>query len=149
MMSRHARDGRLDLILLRLARREPVRSVPEAFLSEAGLSGDHAPAGKRAVTLVQAEHLQVIAALLGRDGVDPADLRRNLIVSGINLSSLRKSEIAIGSALLAIEGPCPPCSRMEETFGPGGYNAVRNHGGFYASVVTPGVIRTGELVRPA
>jgi hypothetical protein len=36
-----------------------------------GLDGDHAPEGKRAVTLIQAEHLPVVAALAGRD-VTPA-----------------------------------------------------------------------------
>jgi MOSC domain-containing protein YiiM len=38
---------------------------------KAGLDGDHGRPGKRAVTLIQAEHLPVIAALAGLDRVDP------------------------------------------------------------------------------
>ena len=39
-------------------------------------------------------------------------------------------------------------SRMEETLGQGGYSAVRHHGGWCASVVTPGEIALGDAVAP-
>ena len=145
MMGRHARAGRLDWIGLRDARRSPVLSVNTVSVADDGLANDHGRAGKRAVTLIQAEHLPVIAALTGRD-VAAADLRRNLVVSGINLAALRKGQVRIGDVVLTIEGPCPPCSRMEETLGPGGYNAVRGHGGWYASVTTGGTLRVGDAV---
>ena len=145
MMGRHARAGRLDWIGLRGERRAPVESVESADVVDDGLAGDHGRPGKRAVTLIQAEHLPVIAALTGRD-VAPEDLRRNLLVSGINLAALRKGQVRIGAVVLTIEGPCPPCSRMEETLGPGGYNAVRGHGGWYASVATGGTLRVGDPV---
>ena len=145
MMGRHARAGRLDWIGLRDARRSPVSSVATVAVADDGLAGDHGRAGKRAVTLIQAEHLPVIAALTGRD-VAAADLRRNLVISGINLAALRKGLVRIGDVVLTIEGPCPPCSRMEETLGPGGYNAVRGHGGWYASVTAGGTLRVGDAV---
>ena len=148
MMARHARAGRLEWIGIRAERRADVLAVEDAAVAEDGLAGDHARAGKRAVTLIQSEHLPVIAALAGVD-VGPAALRRNLVVSGINLAALRKGQVRIGEIVLLIEGPCPPCSRMEDTLGPGGYNAVRGHGGWYASVVTPGRIALGCAVTAA
>ena len=149
MMARHARAGRVAWIGLRAARRAPPVAVESVRIGESGLDGDHAPAGKRAVTLIQAEHLAVIAALLGREEVRPEDLRRNIVVSGLNLAALRKRDCRIGEAVLHVMGPCPPCSRMEETFGPGGYSAVRGHGGWYAQVVSPGTVSLGAAVTPA
>ncbi|MEL6840444.1 MAG: MOSC domain-containing protein [Pseudomonadota bacterium] len=148
MMARHAVPGRLDWIGLRAARHAPIDVVAKAELTDAGLIGDHGRAGKRAVTLIQAEHLAVIAALSGHDHIRPAQLRRNLVISGLNLLAIRKGLITIGSATLEIHGPCPPCSRMEKELGPGGYNAMRGHGGWYASVAAPGVITLGDTVSP-
>ena len=142
LTARHAQDGRIDWIGLRPERRAPIVSVTEAEVTVAGLTGDRARKGKRAVTLIQAEHLPVIAALTGRDVV-PESLRRNLVVSGINLNAFRGKRLAIGSVVLEITGPCAPCSRMEEALGPGGYNAMRGHGGWCAAVVEVGTIAPG------
>lgn len=149
MMARHARDGRVAWIGLRPERLGAVVSVDSADVTESGLKGDHGRAGKRAVTLIQAEHLPVIAALLERAEVPPDLLRRNILVSGINLLALRHRDVRIGDAVLHVEGPCPPCSRMEEMLGPGGYSAVRGHGGVYARVVSGGRISLGDTVRLA
>ena len=74
-------------------------------------------------------------------------LRRNLVVSGINLLALKNARLQVGAAVLEVVGPCQPCSRMEETIGPGGYAAMRGHGGMTARVVATGVIQQGDVVR--
>ncbi|SFH39775.1 MOSC domain-containing protein [Palleronia marisminoris] len=148
MMARHAQAGRVTWIGLRPARRAGMQPVAAAEIGAAGLEGDHGRPGKRAVTLIQAEHLPVIAGMLGRDAVAPEDLRRNLIVAGINLGALRGVEIRVGGARLLIETLCAPCSRMEETFGHGGYNAVRGHGGWCARVLEGGRVALGDGVVP-
>lgn len=144
------RTGTVEWIGVRPARREPVVIVDTVEAREGrGLTGDRFRGGassKRQVTLIQAEHLPVIARLLGRDRVDPALLRRNIVVSGINLLALNGARFAIGGVLMEGAGPCHPCSRMEETFGAGGYNAVRGHGGITARVLSSGVIHVGDPV---
>ncbi|MEO1611142.1 MAG: MOSC domain-containing protein [Pseudomonadota bacterium] len=150
LLTRHAQVGRVKWIGLRPARKAPLTTMDAAEIDESGLVGDRHPSpGKRAVTLIQAEHLPVVAALIGVEAVDPADLRRNIVVSGINLTALRKAAIRIGSATLRITGPCAPCSRMERTLGHGGYNAMRGHGGWCAEVVAPGRIALGDAVAPS
>jgi MOSC domain-containing protein YiiM len=81
------------------------------------------------------------------DQVDPGGLRRNLVVSGINLLALKNAQLQVGAALLEIVDPCQPCSRMDEPMGPGGYAAMRGHGGMTARVITTGSIGVGDAVK--
>lgn len=146
-MQNHARAGRLDWIGLRPARKADLIMPESVEVTESGLVGDRHPSpGKRAVTLIQAEHLPVITALSEKSDVTPEMLRRNLMVSGINLSALRNQMLQIGEVSLKITSPCAPCSRMEVILGHGGYNAMRGHGGWCAEVITPGHIRIGDPV---
>ena len=148
LMARHHRDGRVVWLGLRPARRAPVEAVARAEVEASGLRGDRHPSpGKRAVTLLQAEHLPVISALCGVEAT-PERLRRNVVVAGLNLAALKGRAVALGGARLRITGPCAPCSRMEETLGPGGYSAVRHHGGWCAEVLEPGAVALGDAVRP-
>ncbi|PLR28429.1 MOSC domain-containing protein [Caulobacter zeae] len=145
------RPGRLVWIGLRPARRAALVSVERAQITvEAGLVGDHytgRPGGPRQVTLIQAEDLAAIAGFLGRDDpVSPFDLRRNLVVTGINLLGLSDKRFRIGCALLEATGGCHPCSRMNEILGEGGYNAVRGRGGLTARVIEGGEIVVGDAV---
>lgn len=118
---------------------------------EMGLEGDRyqSRSGQRHVTILQAEHLAVIASCLGPESVTPEMLRRNLLVTGINLLALKNKVIVVGSVKFKVTGLCHPCSRMEETLGAGGYNAVRGHGGITARVLTHGRIVIGDPVHLA
>lgn len=158
LRSRFDREGRVRWLGLRPARQQPVVVRQEVMtLAGAGLEGDHygGGSGKRGITLIQLEHLAVIGALLEQGAVDPARLRRNIVIEGINLLALRGCYIRVGQALLEVTGPCAPCSRMETELGQGGYNAMRGHGGVTARVIEGGRIRQGDsavfagLVLPA
>lgn len=143
------RPGRVEWLGVRPERREPVVVVDSVEVTEKkGILGDHYSGqnGNRHVTLIQAEHLPVVAELTGRDSLDPALLRRNIVVSGVNLLAIKDHQIQIGEVILEITGQCHPCSKMETALGPGGYNAMRGHGGMTAKVVHDGVIRVGDDV---
>ena len=145
------RDGRLEWIGLRREPRGAVVAVTQAeAVTQRGLTGDHRSrrAGSaRQVTLIQREHLDVMAMLLGRENIAPELLRRNLAISGINVLALKDQVFSIGDVILEGTGPCEPCSRMEANLGEGGYNAMRGHGGITARILAGGVLRVGEVVK--
>ncbi|WP_284163190.1 MOSC domain-containing protein [Frigidibacter sp. SD6-1] len=143
-----AGPGRVVWIGLRPARRAAMAAVEAADIGPEGLAGDHARPGRRALTLLQAEHLPVIAALAQRGEVAPETLRRNLLISGLNLSALNGQLVRVGAALIRLTGPCAPCSRMEEALGRGGYTAMRGHGGWCAEVIAPCRVARGDVVVP-
>jgi MOSC domain-containing protein YiiM len=141
------RQGVVQWIGLRPQRRAPMQSLNAIELSkETGILGDRyaRAGGKRQVTLLQYEHLAVIASLLGTDEVAPAMLRRNLAIKGINLLALKGHRFTLGTATLEFTGLCHPCSQMEQIFGAGGYNALRGHGGITARVVADGRVALGD-----
>lgn len=146
--------GRLEWIGVRPERMSELRSVDKVYaVAERGLEGDHKVTGragsKRQVTLIQHEHLVAVAGLLHRQQVPPALVRRNLVVSGINLLALKGKRFTVGEVLLEFSGPCEPCSRMEYNLGPGGFNAMRGHGGITAKVIEGGTISVGDSVKIA
>lgn len=149
LMEALPQTGRIEWIGLRPARDEPVVVVERVEASvDSGLAGDRysKTGGKRQVTLIQAEHLQAIASMLGFDRVEPAVVRRNLVVRGINLLALKGRRFRVGNAILEYTGLCHPCSKMERELGPGGYNAMRGHGGITARIVESGEISVGGQV---
>jgi MOSC domain-containing protein YiiM len=157
------RAGRLEAIVLRPARGVPARRVEGTLaIAACGVDGDRgalrasrAPGGgARQVALIQAEHLPAISALVGLDAVEPEALRRNLLVSGINRVAARTLftdvplRLRLGDAVvLEVTGPAEPCSKMEVALGPGGYGAMRGHGGVTARVLEGGALRVGDAVR--
>jgi MOSC domain-containing protein YiiM len=148
LMNAPLRPGTVEWIGVRPNRRAPM-SVQEAVILDPGqgVIGDRydGKSGNRHVTLISREHLAAIAAFLGQE-VRSEQLRRNIVTSGINLLALKDKRFRLGEAMLEMTGECHPCSRMEETFGPGGYNAVRGHGGITARVLEGGEVRVGDTL---
>ena len=151
LMATPVRTGAVVWIGLRPSRRVAMEVVDSAELvAGLGLTGDHygRPDGVRQVTLVGIEDLASIASFMGETAIAPDTLRRNIVTRGINLLALKDRRFRIGEAILETTGECHPCSRMEETLGQGGYNAVRGQGGITARVIQGGEIRVGDPVEP-
>ena len=144
------RTGVIEWIGLRQFRLSPITLVNTAeLLVGHGLAGDKAGQGnasKRQVTLIQAEYIPVIESFMGLPSISPKELRRNIVISGINLNILQGYRLLINQAVIEITGKCAPCAKMEQALGKGGYNAMRNHGGMTAVVIKGGVIRIGDSV---
>ncbi|MBL8523477.1 MAG: MOSC domain-containing protein [Betaproteobacteria bacterium] len=152
LMSTFPFEGRVVWIGVRPATREPMRVMERVeAIAGRGLAGDRTamksrPGNARQVTLIQAEHLDAVARLLRRGVVDPSLARRNIVIGGVNLLSLKGHRFQLGGALLEMTGECHPCSLMELQMGEGGYNAMRGHGGINARVIEGGPIAVGDIL---
>lgn len=142
--------GKVEWLGIRPKHKAAVERVTKVEVSlEQGLDGDHysKAGGNRQVTLIQAEHIDTVAKILQLGTIDPALLRRNIVVSGINLLAFADRTFQIGEVILKMTGSCHPCSRMEEHLLPGAYNAMRGHGGITAKVIQGGTIHIGDPVQ--
>lgn len=153
-LDRFARDlspGTLSWIGVRTQRRGEVMSVQQVrAIAGRGLSGDHrmekTPGSARQVTIISEEFIAQIAHFSGREAIDPALLRRNLVVRGLNLNALRHQRFQIGEALFEATALCHPCSRMETALGKGGVAAMIGHGGLCARILSSGLIAVNDAV---
>jgi MOSC domain-containing protein YiiM len=144
------RPGVITWIGIRIKAHEPMVVLSETFANIGGLANDRAnkgnPESKRQVTVIQFEHLAAAASFLGVEKIDPALVRRNIVVKGINLNALKSRQFRLGDAVLEMTGFCYPCERMEQNLGKGGYNAMRGHGGITCRVIKEGKISIGDTV---
>lgn len=152
LTSQFAQAGRVELITIRPERRGTPLMLDEVIaVEQIGLEGDHYASknGKRQVTLIAQEHLNAAASMLGKDNIDPLLTRRNIVISGVNLVALKGKQFQLGEAVLEYTGECHPCSRMEENFGMGGYNAMRGHGGITCKILKTGRVALGDSLKVA
>ena len=146
------RTGTVQWIGVRPRRREPLQSLPRVqAVADLGLEGDHrmfrTPGSGRQVTLISREFMAQIAAHLREAHLDPARLRRNIVVSGLNLNALRRQRFWVSEALLEATQLCHPCARVEAELGPGGVIAMFGYGGLCAKIIQSGEIECGAAVR--
>ena len=149
LMQQYCQAGFVVAISVRPERLKPVELVDSVLaLENKGLQGDRSKGGNRQVTFIQKEHIAAVASFLGKPALDFTLTRRNILVEGINLVSLKGKQFEIGGAVFEYSGECHPCSRMEEALGMGGYNAMRGHGGITAKVIKEGEIKVGSPLCP-
>lgn len=150
-LRREVAPGKLEWIGLRSERRGVINIVERAeALVGLGLDGDHrclkTPGSARQVTIISREYIHQVAQQLGMDFIDPVLLRRNLVISGMNMNLLRFQRLQIGDVILETSALCDPCSRMNENLGKGGAAAMFGYGGLCAKIIQGGHIAVGDVV---
>ena len=75
-------------------------------------------------------------------------LRRNVIVSGVNLNSLIGEEFQLQGLRFLGTAHCRPCYWLDQAFAPGAEAWLKGNGGLRAQILTSGTLRVGaaELV---
>jgi MOSC domain-containing protein YiiM len=130
----------------------PKRPVPEAHAGVSGLEGDACAhpdihgGPEKALLIITTGSLQELRGM----GYDLAfgSLGENLTVDGLDACRLASGQrYRAGGALLELTRRRKPC-RTLTVYGPGIERVVGDalRGGYYARVLRPGVIRTGDII---
>ncbi len=142
----------------------PKRPVPEGQITPLGLAGDlhahpHVHGGPRKAILIIAA--EVVDSLIARGyPLFYGALGENLTTRGLTIGDIRiGDQIRAGGAVLEITQPRGPCIQLD-IYGEGLQDEIydarvkaRDHtsprwgmSGFYASVLSPGPVATGDII---
>lgn len=152
------RHGHVELLALAAAAEAPMTVVAEAVARAGrGLRGDRyfdargtfsdPHASGNDITLVEGEVLDALALPSG--AIAPEAARRNVVTRGIDLNALVGARFAIGEVHCIGRRLCEPCAHLQRLTVPGTLRALVHRGGLRADVLTDGVIRRGDAVRPS
>lgn len=133
-----------------------LQPVPEANVTEQGITGDRYAAGGgkfsaeggpgRAVTLVEIEALEALAREEGVE-LEPGSLRRNVVTRDVPLNHLVGREFSVGDIVLRGVRLCEPCAYLAKLTDSSVSRALLHRAGLRADVVREGIIRKGDSIR--
>jgi MOSC domain-containing protein YiiM len=100
------------------------------------------------VTVLDAAAIDDVADDLGLPRtLDPGAARRNIVLRGVNVDTLRGATFSLDSGDGAVEflvhRPANPCAWMDVMLAPGAHRAMRGRGGMRCEPLTDGVLRLG------
>ena len=111
--------------------------------------------GGREVTLIEVEAVEaLLEGIRNAEGdrlgiaLSPADTRRNIATSGVPLNHLVGRDFWVGPVLMRGTRLCEPCKHLEDLTRRGVLSGLIHRGGLRAQILTAGVIRAGDVVRP-
>ena len=99
---------------------------------------------KGQITFFSFEVFERLLEHFDRRSESPGVLRRNVIVSGIDLNDLIGEEFSIQGVSLRGTGHCKPCYWLDQAFAPGTEEFLEGNGGLRAQILTDGAIALGD-----
>ncbi len=83
------------------------------------------------------EHLKL-------EALDRSAMRRNVLISGVDLNTLVGKRFQLGELVLTGSEECAPCFWMNEAVGEGARDWLKGNGGLRCRIEQSGTLRTGE-----
>jgi MOSC domain-containing protein YiiM len=99
---------------------------------------------KGQITFFAREVFVEMAHTFGLTNKSPGVLRRNIIVSGVELKDLIGSDFELQGVQFRGTAQCAPCYWMDTAFAPGAEQFLAGRGGLRARILSNGRIRLGE-----
>ncbi|WP_456451069.1 MOSC domain-containing protein [Hydrogenimonas sp.] len=151
-------EGRIEALVVGPKAGEPLRCVSRVeAVAGRGLKGDRyylgvgafnrppLDQGVREVTLIDADAVALCGERLGRV-FTPEELRRNVVVSGMEVEKLVGRRFRVGSAVMRGVRTAPPCRYLSRLLGVDMMRGLKHLGGIRAVIETGGEIAVGDGV---
>ena len=138
----------------------PMREVEQAAaIAGKGLQGDRYAAGAGTftpadpalkgydLTLIESEVIDGMKPSAG-GRIATGEARRNVVTRGMDLNAKVGRTFAVGEVVCFGQRLCEPCSHLERLTKPGVLKQLVHRGGLRADILTDGVIKRGDSIRP-
>lgn len=99
---------------------------------------------KGQITFFSFEVFENLSAHFQLTNKSAGDLRRNVIVSGVDLNDLIGEAFSIQGVRLRGTAHCKPCYWMNQAIAPGAEEFLQGNGGLRAQILSDGVIAVGD-----
>lgn len=113
-----------------------------------GIEGDryygHSEGYKGQITFFSDEVAAAMEEHFNVEGLDRSAMRRNVLVSGVDLNSLIGKRFRIGEVVLTGSEECTPCFWMNEAVSEGALDWLKGKGGLRCRIETSGTLKTGD-----
>jgi MOSC domain-containing protein YiiM len=100
---------------------------------------------KGQITFFSAEVFEKLCANFGINDKSAGVLRRNLIVSGIDLNELIGEEFSVQGVRFRGTEHCRPCYWLDQAVAPGTEQFLQTNGGLRAQILTNGILKIDRL----
>ncbi len=117
-----------------------------------GIEGDrfygYRPDYKGQITFFSAEIFLALQSEFAVPSLSPGVLRRNALITGVDLNTLIGWKFSIGDVSFEGTGEARPCHWMDHAVAPGAEEWLKGRGGLRARVLSDGILEVGatELV---
>ena len=144
--------GKIEFINIASSSNDKTCYINQAFLEkDKGIVNDryynNYKSKKEQVSLINLEEIANFNKNIG-ENIDYKDFRRNIIISGINLSDYINKKIIIQNVVLKIQELCQPCNYLQKKLGI--TNLVKmlvNKSGVRAEIISSGFITVGDKIK--
>lgn len=119
----------------------------DRYFKAAGTYSDR-PGPGRQVTLIEVEAMEALARDAGIQ-LAPSETRRNIATRGVPLNHLVGQEFRVGEVLVRGIRLCEPCRHLEGLVQKSVLAPLVHRGGLRVDILSGGVIRVGDVIRPA
>jgi MOSC domain-containing protein YiiM len=149
-------QGQLLGIFITENRSQPMTSLKSAqAVAERGIEGDryflaHGTFSKnikksRDITLIEIEAIWALKRDYNID-VQPQDIRRNLLTTGIALNHFVNRRLCIGSVIVEGIELCEPCGYLSDLLNLPLKEALKHRGGLRCKIISGGLLEIGQPI---